>query len=110
MLAQLLSETEVDQAFIDSVAKIADQAAQKDFKWWFAALFTIMLMACMYVFKHLQQQLSDERKEHDLCVKELMRYLQEDHVKAITVIDRLMPILDKISAKMHVQKNQEDSR
>lgn len=93
MLTNLLAQ--VDPGATVAITKMADEMAQKDFKWWFAIVFSILVASGTYVFKLQQKQISEQRQAHSDTLKQLLDYLTQDRVKTLQVLDRVGSVLEK---------------
>lgn len=87
----------------DQVKAAADELAQRDFKWWFAALFVVGLIAAIYVVRLLLKQQEQQRTAHEVertahiaAMKELTDYLRQDHARAVSVIEKVEDALVRV--------------
>ena len=77
---------------VETVNSLAD----KDFKWWFTAVFIILLASGLAVFKMLITQNSEQRKAHADMTDKLMLYLTQDHAKAVTTVEMAVQAMSKL--------------
>lgn len=80
----------------EQILKFIDEASQKDFKWWFTAVFTILILSGTYIFRQQQQQLRDEREASSTRSRELLNYIKEDHVNTIIALNEQTKLSEKI--------------
>lgn len=82
-------------AQIPSIEHI-DKLADKDFKWWFTAMFVIGLLGTIYIFKQQQIQSADQRKSHAEMTDKLIQYITQDHAKAVSTVEMAMGTMNKL--------------
>ncbi len=69
--------------------KHIDQLADKDFKWWFTAMFVIGLISASYIFKLQLKQNTEQRQQHADLLMKYITFMQTDHTKFISISEHL---------------------
>lgn len=91
-IAQVLSDP--------ATQKLVDELAQKDFKWWFGAVFALLIASGSYVFKLQQNQLSEQRKENTELTKQLINYIKEDRAAGLVLMKEVAESLKQVSTAL----------
>lgn len=74
--------------------------ANKDFKWWFAAMLLLFILSGMYMFRMLMGQLNEQRLAHSTSVTELITYLKDDRLAAMTVLQNVGKTIEQVNTTL----------
>lgn len=85
----------VAQLPIDS--KSIDELANKDFKWWFAAVLVLFILSGMFMFNLLMKQLNEQRVAHTASVSELINYLKTDRVTGTMALQDVTKCMERVT-------------
>lgn len=76
--------------------QFADEVSQKDFRWWFAIVFGILITGVTFIVKWLIATLNKQRDSNTEIQKEFINYMREDRLKAAVLLERVTMVLEKI--------------
>lgn len=96
LITSLLAQTPMDAA---SLKQFADEVSQKDFRWWFAIVFGILITATTFIVKWLIATLQSQRQSNADVQKEFISYMREDRLKAAVLLERVTMVLEKLEEK-----------
>lgn len=86
----------------DQMKALVDEASQRDFKWWFAVIFAILLGFFYMVFRLLVQQLKEQRTAHNAANERLITYVQADHSASLLIMQEIKDSLQHFTAAIRV--------
>lgn len=85
----LLAQTPQDAA---TLKQFADEVSQKDFRWWFAIVFGILITATTFIVKWLIA-----------IVKDFIIYMKEDRLKNAVLLERVTMVLERLEEDKRLQ-------
>lgn len=85
---------------ITEAAKIASESASRDFSYWFAFAFALLVISGTAVFKWLIKQNADQRTAHTEINTKLVEYLANDRKEMLIVMSRTTSILERLETKI----------
>ena len=86
------------QQALDATAlkAFADEVSQKDFRWWFAIVFGLLITAGTWVFKWLINALKEQRISNAEITKEFIGNMKDDRLKMMVLLERVTMVLEKL--------------
>lgn len=93
LIATLLAQLPADPSKLKA---LADELSQRDFRWWFAAVFLILISAGVVVYKLLITQLSQQRQANTDLNNKLLTYMDTDRGKLLEAITKVTAVLERI--------------
>jgi hypothetical protein len=74
----------------------ADEVSQKDFRWWFAIVFGILITGTTFIVKWLIAALHAQRNSNAEVQKEFISYMKDDRLKSAILLERVTMVLEKL--------------
>ena len=93
LLCSFLAQLPTDPV---TLKQFADEVSQKDFRWWFAILFGILIASGTCVFKWLIGNLREQRDANTAVTKEFISSMQGDRLKMMVLLERVTTVLEKL--------------
>lgn len=100
LIYQLLAQAPVTP---EVLKQFADEASQKDFRWWFAIIFGILMMSGTVVFRMLLKQISEQRTTNSELNKDFITNMKEDRLKIMLLLERTTIVLEKLEEDKKLQ-------
>lgn len=88
---------------ISEAAKIASDSVHKDFSYWFAFAFGLLVLSGTAVFKWLISLNSEQRIAHAAINNKLIEYLAADRKEMLILMSRTTSILERLENKLTQQ-------
>lgn len=99
MFAQLPVQLSTEAA----LRQFADEASQKDFRWWFAILFGILITSVTFIVKWLITSLKEQRQSNVEITKEFIGNMKDDRLKMMVLLERVTMVLEKLEEDKRIQ-------
>lgn len=87
----------------DQLKQFADEVSQKDFRWWFAFVFALLIWAGSWIIKWLIVQLGEQRKTNSEERDAMLTYMKEDRLKSAVLLERVTMVLERLEEDSRLQ-------
>lgn len=106
-----IAQTATDVA---ALRQFADEASQKDFRWWFAIVFAILIASGTIVFRMLIKQRAEDRDSHAKQMAEqresnaaittqFIANMKEDRLKTMVLLERVTMVLERLEEDKRIE-------
>lgn len=93
LIAATLAQIPTDPA---TLKQFADEVSQKDFRWWFAIIFAILIASGTAVFKWLIANLREQRQANTEITTSFINNMKDDRLKMMVLLERVTIVLEKL--------------